>query len=412
MDHGFISLGIGHVWSCVPGLLLGDGRLSAFKSASVSDKAGARQRPHGVAMKHWDTISPLIAGMYEAAVYPSLWGSVLTHICDATGFELAVLFSSDGSSQNSVVTPSGVDLFSKFLAGGWQDRNERMHRMLAMGQHGFVHDHDVFSPDEIDEVPIYRDFLQPNGLGFGAGTFVQSPRDSQMILSLEQRREKGLVRPETIEVLDMIRPHLARAVMLTIEVQKRQTELTLQGLAAIGIPAAVITGNAKLVAANNQFTDLESQVFFRAFDRMRLRDQGANRVFEDALRSLGTDAAEVVRSIPVPSTETDPASVVHLLPLRNEAMGFATEGAAILFVSQAIENREVSHALLRGLYDLTKAEAKLASCILQGQGLKAASATLGISYETARTVAKALYAKTGSAGQSDLIRKVSFIQRI
>jgi DNA-binding CsgD family transcriptional regulator len=363
-------------------------------------------------MRHWETISPLIAALYEAAVYPSLWESVLTQLCAAVEFESAFLFSSDGRSQSSVVTPSGKDVFSKFLAGGWQEKNERMHRMLAKGQHGFVHDYDVFSPDEIDKMPIYRDFLHPLGLGFGAGTFVQSPRDNQMILSLERRRERGLVDPETIQILDMIRPHLARAVMLTIEVHKRQAELTLSGLTMVGIPAAVISDSGRLVATNALFVDLESQLYFQAFDQVRLRDRRADQLFRISLLTVGSDADTAVRSIPLPGSDTHPASVIHILPLRNEARGFSSHGAAILFVSQARNDDDEPHSLLRGLYDLSNAEAKLAACILRGQDLRQASSSLGIKYETARKVSKAVYMKTGSTGQADLIRRVSFVQRI
>ncbi len=91
-----------------------------------------------------------------------------------------------------------------------------------------------------------------------------------------------------------------------------------------------------------------------------------------------------------------------MLPLRNEAMGFAAEGAAILFVSQAIQNREVSHTLLRGLYDLTKGEAKLASCILQGQDLKTASTTLGSPMRRHGLWRRRSMQKTGKCRQSDL----------
>ena len=363
-------------------------------------------------MKHWQEISPLIAALYEAAVYPSRWKAVLSQLCATSDFEAAFLFSSDGNTQNSVVTPSGEEIFSKFLTGGWQEKNERMFRMLNKGQHGFVHDLDVFDAEELNSVPIYKDFLHPLGLGYGAGTFVQSPRSHQMILSLERRRKSGVVGAETIELLDMIRPHLARAVMLTIEVQKRQTELTLQGLSAADVPAAVITEQAKLVAANALFARLESQIFFRSFDRVRLRDRRADQVLETALRSISTDATAAVRSVPIAATDADPASVVHILPLRNEAQSFSSEGSAILFISQAADEKEVPHALLRGLYDLTKAEAKLAACILNGEDLRAASVTLGIGYETARSVAKGIYAKTGSSGQSDLIRKLSFVRRV
>jgi DNA-binding CsgD family transcriptional regulator len=363
-------------------------------------------------MQDWETISPLVAGLYEAAVYPELWQKALTAICDATDFKAAFMFSSDGSNESSVVTPSGAEVFNAFVEGGWQGRNERMFRMLAKGQHGFIQDLDVFTPDEIAASPVHQEFLVPLGLGIGAGTFVQSPNSSSMILSLDKPYQDDLIPAETMELLDMIRPHLARAVMLTIEVQKRQTELTLTGLSSIGVPAAAIGQDLRIVAANHPFEALESQIFFRAGDRITLKNKGADILFTSALMSIGADAQSAVRSIPIPATETDPASVVHLLPLRREARSFCSDGSAIVFVSQAANEAKISHSLLRGLYDLTNGEAKVAECILGGLGLKEASVKLGIAYETVRTIAKGVFAKTGSSGQADLVRRISFLQRV
>ncbi len=87
-----------------------------------------------------------------------------------------------------------------------------------------------------------------------------------MILSLEQRREKGWCVQRTIEVLDMLRPHLARAVMLTIEVQKRQTELTLHGLSVMAFPRRSLMTMPSLLRQQPIYR-FESQGFFQAFDR-------------------------------------------------------------------------------------------------------------------------------------------------
>ncbi len=58
---------------------------------------------------------------------------------------------------------------------------------------------------------------------------------------------------------------------------------------------------------------------------------------------------------------------------------------------------------LRGAYGLTPAEARLASLMLKPMSLQETARHLGISQETARTHLKALFAKTRTNRQAELM---------
>ncbi|MCA3256090.1 MAG: LuxR family transcriptional regulator [Alphaproteobacteria bacterium] len=68
--------------------------------------------------------------------------------------------------------------------------------------------------------------------------------------------------------------------------------------------------------------------------------------------------------------------------------------------------RSVDPGVLRALHGLSAREAALASALAAGESLGEAGARLGLTRETARNYSKRIFAKTGAAGQPDLVRAI------
>ena len=60
-------------------------------------------------------------------------------------------------------------------------------------------------------------------------------------------------------------------------------------------------------------------------------------------------------------------------------------------------------AFLKEKFDLTPAEARLVLRLMEGGSLRPSAAALGIAYETARTVLKSVFQKTGMCRQAELV---------
>ena len=80
-------------------------------------------------------------------------------------------------------------------------------------------------------------------------------------------------------------------------------------------------------------------------------------------------------------------------------------GAAV-FVSDPDLQDSTSQQSLRQLFDLTPAEARLATLLARGLSLAEVSETQGISPHTARAQLKSIFAKTGVSRQAELVRLV------
>ena len=103
--------------------------------------------------------------------------------------------------------------------------------------------------------------------------------------------------------------------------------------------------------------------------------------------------------------EPNGSSSLHILvtPITSEMNGFAPASAVVFATAPHCLplNLECN---LRSLYELTPAEARLASALVAGESMLAFAQRTAISETTARTHMKHILAKTNTRRQSDLLR--------
>jgi DNA-binding CsgD family transcriptional regulator len=99
------------------------------------------------------------------------------------------------------------------------------------------------------------------------------------------------------------------------------------------------------------------------------------------------------------------AHVIPLAPIRTTAILALDRPAAAVFVVDpaAGPGAQIRHFAAR--FGLTPAETRVLAEIIAGYGLLAAAARLNITYATAREHAKRILSKTGTARQTELIRR-------
>lgn len=309
-----------------------------------------------------------------------------------------------GEEESWLYTPNFQELMQAFMEGGWNRRNERLTRAIREGQFSFVQDFDVFTHDEWAGLPIVRDFLMPRGLGYGVATQIAPPDHPEMTVLFERKLESGVIGPETMAALAGLRPHIARSLTLATVLQRQKADAMTLGLNVIGAPAAVLQASGRILSANDLFLSLQKSISTRARDRIVIFDERTNRLLYKAL------AGHAVGSFPLSSGE-DGACILHVIPLRRNALDLSPNGGAIVLISQPMGTIADAGTLLKGLYDLTKGEARVALEIMKGLSLPAVARQLQISHETVRSNAKSIYAKTGSTGQADLVRRLSVLTR-
>jgi DNA-binding CsgD family transcriptional regulator len=127
------------------------------------------------------------------------------------------------------------------------------------------------------------------------------------------------------------------------------------------------------------------------FDRLRVTSDGTPLPCQPVVVRRRDKSPVILRVLPVP-----PAARTPFL------------GARALFTLTAVEPRPGPPAvLLAGAFALTPAESRLASIIASGLNPELAAEQLNISRSTARNQLKAIFAKTATRRQSELVALLS-----
>lgn len=172
-------------------------------------------------------------------------------------------------------------------------------------------------------------------------------------------------------------------------------------LEGLGLAAAVIDRRGRVIASNG-LLDKQDVVVPTAFGGVALSNRVKNASFAQALSRTGDGTHGPCLSIPLTATDTDPALIVHLLPLRGLANDLFSGGHVLMVVSPVVRKAVPQPELLYGLFDLTPAEARLTLSLLEGGALPEIAVRTGVSHHTLRTQLRSVMAKTGTRRQAEL----------
>lgn len=101
--------------------------------------------------------------------------------------------------------------------------------------------------------------------------------------------------------------------------------------------------------------------------------------------------------------------IVHLVPFRRSARDIFTGAELIAVFSTLDHTRAPAAALLRGLFDLTPTEARVAQLIVDGSQVSEIATELHVATSTVKTHLNAVFRKTGARRQTELVRLLSAV---
>jgi DNA-binding CsgD family transcriptional regulator len=348
-------------------------------------------------------MSELVDRIYECAFVPDLWPEILAKLAHLGGAMSGWLCISNGNVLRWAASSeeARADL-RPLMESGWITRSERFNRQLRAKQTGFIPDRTLYnSLEEMRNDPAYRDMLYPRGMGWASGTAIALPTGDDMVIALERAYDQGSASSAVIESLNAVHPHLARASFVAARMQLERARAATQALALLGIPALVFADSGKVLAANQLIETLSGFILWRTKDRIALTDARADTLLRDAIATADRDDTPSVRSFPV--RNADSAMIAHVVPIRGSARDIFSRCAAMLMLTPVTRPEAPSVELIRSLFDLTPAEARVARGLAAGQTVKGIAAESGTSANTVRSHVKIVLTKVGYSRQSDVV---------
>jgi DNA-binding CsgD family transcriptional regulator len=174
-------------------------------------------------------------------------------------------------------------------------------------------------------------------------------------------------------------------------------------LAMVGLPACVVDGGGRALAANDLFAELTPRVVTRSGDRVYVENKTANELLLQSMEKLNTGAPKSFASIAVPATETLPALILQLVSTRYAPHNIFTGASGLIIATPLSKPSALSVALVAALFNLTRSEARVARGILEGKPVNRLTIDLGLSAATVRSYLKSVFAKTGVRRQAELV---------
>lgn len=347
---------------------------------------------------------------------PDGWGPFLDRLSSRIGSGLAAFHRYDFERQRGDFE-HGLHAVDE----AWREDYKRYYSALnpyTRGNRRRLHTHravlgsELLPLDRLVATEFYCDFLRPQKLHHSIGIVAVTDETANISLTALREERLGPFTAEEQELFTLLGPHLRQALGLRRRLGK--LEMTLEGLSAAldripqgaillddrNRPVVVNRHAEKLLAAGDGLTvgpnglaaarSNETAVLRRL---LRSSDLG----YGDRLRQAGG-----VVKLPRPSFK-EPLSVLVSHLALSEPLG-ASAGLKLVFVTDPDAEPRAPEDLLRALYDLTPAEARLTGLLLRGRTVREAAEELRITLNTARTHLKRVFSKTGTGRQAELVR--------
>lgn len=367
------------------------------------------------------TVSSLIGNIYDCALAPELWPSVLNDLRSALGFEHATI------SLQSL--PSG-DVRLNMTSGipsPWLERIDDYGADILALWGGT----DVIASAPLEEPLLlsrlnpevatgtsrnryYREWREPQGLTDTIAIGLVRDSRSFGAASLVRHCDQGPVSEDDLTLARLFAPHLRRAVTIShlLDVQTIATVRFQRTLDAIAAPVMLVDADLRVCHANAAgramletglplamhagFLVAPSPMVRAAL--VRTTTQAVND--EGAMGSLGL-------SIPAITAE-GALCALHLLPLARGPLRTGLMPGAVIAIFIAIPGRSSLNIgeMLAEYFGLTQAELRVVEQITAGLTIAEAAGTLRVNISTVRTHLLRVFAKVGVRRQSDLIRMV------
>ena len=295
-----------------------------------------------------------------------------------------------------------------WYAEGGHALNRRAERGGRRKRLQFFDETEIFSPGELDSIPMYRDFIRPRGGGWSAGALMQVPGGGIVSIRFERPYHHGPMEPELRTRLNLLRPHLARAAFLFTKLGLRQARSTVSALQFMEIPAAVLNRNGRLLACNTAMESRLAQISVRAGDRVAFTDDEAQRTLGESLARITAGLFDQLRGpIPLPAMEEHGPAVAYLLPLRGAAQDlFGCETTLLIIRPAHSDNRLMD--LVRTRFAIDAGEAQRWGRLIAAASPRLAAALLASTENVQATLDRAL----GSTQNGLEARMANFLWRL
>jgi DNA-binding CsgD family transcriptional regulator/PAS domain-containing protein len=368
----------------------------------------------------------LIGLIYQGPLEARPWQSALPVLRDMLDSQVASLVLRPPSDQdkgvilNSVRPKPGDSGDTLADPEDWQSASYReeffsLDPFVNLPPDKVVALEDMLPDKELVNADYYRHYLEPVELFRILGVDTEEPGGMLARLRFSRRREEPRFSESERKLLELITPHLRRAIQIYATLNRTTSERDVYAgaVAQLAVASIILDEQARVLSANpvaQALLDQDDGLTLKG-QRLHIEGRDINKELQQAVSSIVLAQHQghpsVVKALRVPrsSGRSDLGLVVRPVPVSEWSEGQSSP-IAVVFVSDPDLHESASRQTLADLFELTPAEANLAILLARGLSLAEVSEAQSISQHTARAQLKSIFAKTGVSRQAELVRLV------
>lgn len=357
-------------------------------------------------------LSETFEAIYEAGLDSTRWPDALQLIADCfDDVGTVLMFMRDDGTLGTIVS-SRLEAAQKDYDSHWHLHDIRAARAVERGyllRSDAVTDRHVVDDAEMDNHPIYTDFLARHRLGWFAGIPVLPHPRNPVLISIQRSRSKPPYSEAELALLVQLGRHVENALRVGIRLLQAESRSigAVELLSALDYGVMILDSQGQVVFKNAQ----AQQAVLSGFSLRSLQERRP-AAMERARGTPGSRAGEPWRAdrptgpIRVDRRDGHPF-LVYALPItgRSETSLLITFAKAetLVLIIDPVRSSGPDPALLRDLLGLTLSEAKVTALIGTGTSPQQAAERLGLAVDTVRKSLKSVFSKVGVSRQSELV---------
>jgi DNA-binding CsgD family transcriptional regulator len=362
--------------------------------------------------------------LYDAVARPAGWITFFTTLgqaVDADSVHMLALDKQLGTLSYSDGYNLPIDGELNYIQK-YGNIDPRFAKIISYQAGCWLHCHEVFDQAFVDKDPFYQEFLIPLGKRYVSGCKLLDNPTALIVFSVLRdvgHEPLGLAEKNFLERLT---PHMARAAEMQIQAFVFSTK-ALVGHALVnklrqpvfllttGGDSVLINEAGKLLLETTSLVRIDSgklllpMTYQQRFESECLRLEALTRGQTDELSGLGGYQRIAISAKSQPGLVPETLYVFFTLLNPPQVSGaFGLRPLIMLLCYHPRSATPIDAGLLAAAFSLTPAETRISRLLGEGYSLKAIASQLGVQHETVRKQLQAIYRKTSTNRQAELMR--------